>query len=129
LIYLAAAVAVCLAMVGGVRSSLLHVTVRGTSMLPTLRPDDRVLVLRWPARWLRRGQIVLLRGYFGGAPRHLVVKRVRGLAGDIVEPARPLRVPAGKVYVGGDSEVSTVDRSVEGRNVVGVVVWRYRSKA
>jgi signal peptidase I len=44
-----------------VRTALVVVTVESTSMYPTLNDGDRVLALRyWPARWLRKGQIVLV---------------------------------------------------------------------
>ena len=44
------------------RLFLVVVTVEQESMFPTLLHGDRVLVLRhWPARWLRRGKIVIVR--------------------------------------------------------------------
>src|SRR6266571_228509 len=44
-----------------VRTALVVVTVQYTSMSPTLEDGDRVLVWRyWPARWLRKGQVVIV---------------------------------------------------------------------
>ena len=76
------------------RRALAIVTVEGTSMVPTLHYGDRVLAWRlWPARWLRRGAIVVVK-YEGeqeypAAPRRanrrvpsLYVKRLVGLPGD-----------------------------------------------
>lgn len=65
---------------------LVVVTVVGSSMVPALRRSDRVLALRfWPRSWIRRRQIVLVRGY-GGAYGYkgLSIKRVIGLVGDRV---------------------------------------------
>lgn len=69
------------------------ITVEMGSMMPTLQPRDRVVVLRhWPARWLRKGQIVVVcplseqlppetaqTNPFGVIP---CIKRVTGLPGD-----------------------------------------------
>jgi signal peptidase I len=73
-----------------IRFALVVVTVTGRSMAPTIEDGDRVVVLRrWPAAWLRKGQIVLLRPV---TPEHLraaaplattpSIKRVVGLPGD-----------------------------------------------
>lgn len=74
------------------RIMLCVVTVEMGSMVPTLKPGDRVLVLRhWPAKWLRKGQIVIVSprsdqlppqpaaNPFGVVP---CIKRVVGLPGD-----------------------------------------------
>jgi signal peptidase I len=59
-------------------------------MHPTLNHGDRVLALsKWPARWLRRGQLVLIWPWLPAARalRHKhkltpFIKRVIGIAGD-----------------------------------------------
>lgn len=44
-----------------IRRYLAVVTVENVSMLPTLEPGDRMLVVRhWPNKWLHRGDIVLV---------------------------------------------------------------------
>lgn len=76
----------------GIRELLIAVTVENQSMWPTLLDGDRVLVLRyWPARWLRRGHIVLVWPWphevsdgpkpFGVIP---FIKRIRALPGDLL---------------------------------------------
>lgn len=66
------------------------VTVRSTSMYATLLPGDLVGVERWPA-WtgLHRGDIVVFRDPVqddrSSIRRQLLVKRIAGLPGDLVE--------------------------------------------
>jgi phage repressor protein C with HTH and peptisase S24 domain len=48
-----------------------RVEVHGPSMLPTLAPGDRLLVVPWPRRLLRPGHLVALR-----TPERTVVKRI-----------------------------------------------------
>jgi signal peptidase I len=80
------------------RTSLIIVTVQGSSMLPTLQPGDRVLVWRhYLFRWLKAGQIVLVRRqpapFTEAMPENVYlnlsalppfIKRVVGLPGDKV---------------------------------------------
>ena len=63
------------------------VTVVGRSMEPTLSSGDIVLATTWwPRRLLRRGALVLVRGYGGvePLPTALMIKRVGNLVGDHV---------------------------------------------
>ncbi len=69
----------------------LVVTIDQSSMYPTLVPGDRILVLRrWPAHWLRKGKIVLLKMEHlepplagpNSSPSTLYVKRIVGIAGE-----------------------------------------------
>ena len=101
----------------GVRRRLLLVTVLGESMLPTLRPGDRVLVVRRAGHRLRPGDVVLLRA--PGPPDPVaggvVVKRLVGVAGDPLTPdmravVGAARVPSGRVLVRGDGRRSTDSR-------------------
>jgi signal peptidase I len=77
------------------RCCLLIAKVTQASMLPTLQPGDRVLIVRrWPVRWLRgkrgefAGQVVLVRppdaqpntSLFGFTP---YIKRLVALPGDV----------------------------------------------
>jgi len=73
------------------RFTLLLATVVSQSMSPTLEIGDRVLAFRyWPHRWLRKGQIVIVRpteSYpaprfepFGAIP---LIKRVTWVKGDL----------------------------------------------
>src|SRR3972149_2222487 len=79
------------------RSLFFLVQVRGWSMYPTFCNGDRVLALRrWPARWLRRGQIVvwLLPSDWPGSlvPEPMrgsfLIKRITGLPGDTIVTPR-----------------------------------------
>lgn len=74
--------------VGLVRSLLLIITIHGRSMQPTLDPGDRALVLRrWPTRWLRHNQLVVL-SYppieACSQSSRLFIKRLTNLSGEIV---------------------------------------------
>ncbi|MEZ4740129.1 MAG: signal peptidase I [Flavobacteriales bacterium] len=74
------------------------VIVESTSMFATLRPGDLVLVQRWPV-WtgVRRGDIVVfrdpLKDHVSMVRRPLLVKRIVGMPGDVVELRK------GRLYV------------------------------
>lgn len=108
------------------RRRLLVVRVRGTSMQPTLHPDDRALAVR--VRSTRRGDIVVCRKPEAVVGRQLIVKRVAAVAGDPLPHGRPGEcVPAGRVFVVGDNTVSTDSRHfgpLPQRDVVARVLVR-----
>jgi signal peptidase I len=86
-----------------------RVEVHGPSMLPTLAPGDRLLVLRWPRRLLRPGHLVALR-----TPERTVVKRVAALH------------RAGTADLRGDNAGASTDYPHAAlADVVGRVVYRY----
>ncbi|MFE9661960.1 S26 family signal peptidase [Streptomyces sp. NPDC005955] len=117
-----------------VRTGYVAVTVRGGSMLPTLRDGDRVLIRRG-ARGLRRGDIVVVAcpdvdtAWRGKPPvsgdlsaTEWYIKRAVALAGD---PFQERPVPAGELAVVGDSVFSTDSRHFgpcPQDQVLGVVV-------
>jgi nickel-type superoxide dismutase maturation protease len=87
----------------------------GPSMLPTLDPGDRVLVVRLPRWWpLAPGHLVAVPD--PRLPSRLLVKRVTA-------------VSDGSIEVGGDNEGSSTDSRhfgpVPRRRVVGRVLYRY----
>src|SRR4051794_29166040 len=87
------------------RRLLLVVRIDGASMEPTFRPGQAVLAIRRaPWRAVRRDDIVVCRLPAGiPGPPGLVIKRVTGVAGDLV--ATDVLAP-GLVYVRGDGAVS-----------------------
>ncbi len=125
-------------------------------MTPTLQHGDRALVLRfWPARWLRRGQIVVTRypdtrqtGNLDALGEQKYIKRITGLPNDtvVVERAnfpspqmaafseqsepRTWHIPPGHYFVLGDSW--GVDSSVVGpipfHALCGVVIMKLKHR-
>ncbi|WP_284466923.1 S26 family signal peptidase [Actinomadura madurae] len=120
--------------------SLVVVTVHGTSMMPTLRDGDRVLVRRRPLPHVRRGDIVVLEppldgrylpGPAGPDGRTWNVKRVAALPGDDLPSGVPGAsgdtVPPGALAVLGDNPDSIDSRHrglFSGDRLLGVVVRR-----
>jgi signal peptidase I len=109
------------------------VAVHGGSMLPTLRPGDRVLVRRVRRQRLRVGDIVVCRHYIPTSPQPSsappqpsggsgppttsvpawVIKRVAAVPGDPVPPVGIPEVaqvvPAGAVVLLGDNPAASAD--------------------
>ncbi len=138
------------------RLCLLIVTVTGQSMIPTFQDGDRLLVWRrWPARWLRCGQIVVLQQGASARPEleGWQMKRIVALPGEVftARPA-PIRsamddqlieeaeqaeqtwqIPPGHVFVCGDHREQSIDSRTWGplpqRNVRGVVLMKLARSA
>jgi signal peptidase I len=121
LLLVVVALAACLAWV---RSRLVVVVVEGSSMLPTLRPGDRVLVRRTSIGRIRAGQIVVLR-----RTQSWIIKRAAALPG---EPWCEAPVPPGWLAVLGDNEASSADSRefglVPAASVLGAVVRRLSTR-
>jgi signal peptidase I len=128
-----AAVALTGAWVAWLRHRFLTVTVRGSSMEPTLRAGDRVLVRRRPLAAVRCGDLVVFEdvpdprrlseqerrlgsGLLPDKQRIRMVKRVVAIPGDPV-PASVLpalaadrsAVPSGSLVVLGDNAAASTD--------------------
>ncbi|HLY81441.1 MAG TPA: nickel-type superoxide dismutase maturation protease [Acidimicrobiales bacterium] len=91
-----------------------RVVVRGASMLPALRPGDRLLLV--PPWRLKPGQVVALRD--PRQPKRLLVKRMADIDRS-----------SGTVTVRGDNPGASTDSAVFGAvplgSVVGRAVYRY----
>jgi signal peptidase I len=123
------------ATVAVLRRRFVSVDVFGTSMEPTLRPGQRVLVRRVPLARVFRGQLVViappadLPNRDGNPP--WLVKRAVALPGDpiptgVTVAARDNRVPAGHLAVLGDNPTRSFDSRAAGlfpaEALLGVVV-------
>lgn len=122
------------------RRNLLVATISGTSMHPTHRPGDKLLVRRLPAGRIRAGDIVVADivavPAYGAAPSSgpapsRVVKRVAAVPGDPVPASVPRRagetsVPEGCLVLLGDNPGQSLDSRrfgyVPATDVVGKVV-------
>lgn len=126
---------------GWLRLRWLTVTVAGPSMLPALRPGDRVLVRRTRAGRVQTGQVVVLDAESGP-----IIKRVAAAPGDPVPPGLGAvntglgagpgargdgvltggRVPPGRLVLLGDNPGRSVDSRQHGyydaAHLVGVAV-------
>lgn len=137
--WLAASVAVVLLALPLVLLRLRFVAVRieGSSMEPSLRAGDRVLVRRAPADQIRRGQVVVLR-FPSHAPKDIgnppwLIKRVAALPGDPVPhwvPVPDSYVPYGHLVLLGDNTTSSYDSRRAGYfaadTLLGIVVRTLR---
>ena len=100
---------------------LRRLEVAGESMIPTLRPGDRVLVVAGLGPFrppIRTGDLVALAD--PRAPARVMVKRVTAVAG-------------GRVEVRGDNAAASTDSRhfgpIDRAAVVGRVVYRYHPEA
>ena len=111
------------------------VTVRGHSMEPTLHDGERLVARRsQPARRGTRAAMPAIGDLVVFLPDALGyrVKRVVGVAGDVVPPwlnARAgERIPAGHVIVRGDNPRSEGSREL-GYIAIGSIIGRYRGNS
>ena len=91
---------------------VIRLEVVGDSMLPTLRPGDRLLAR--PRRRIHPGELVAVPD--PRRPDRLLVKRVEGIIGE-------------EVYLAGDNPAASTDSRTFGTvarsSVAGQVRWRY----
>lgn len=125
--------------VAAARFGLLVVTIEGQSMYPTLNSGERVLAMRrWPVRWLRKGQIVLVDPWRASNPARRryfqtekpFIKRIAAVTGenivtsitdlyDVLRPAqlpfhdeagkRVWHIPPGSIFVLSDNRPAGMD--------------------
>ncbi|WP_090929089.1 S26 family signal peptidase [Nonomuraea jiangxiensis] len=116
---------------------LVIVTVCGTSMFPTYRDGDRLLVRRISPGRVRRGHVVVLANdMIGVAQPPYVIKRVLAVPGDPVpkaaipslRSARDVVVPEGRLVLVGDNRAHSRDSRQSGyfasESLLGVAVTR-----
>ncbi len=119
------------------RSFLNVVNVVGVSMQPALQHGDRLLALRhWPARKIRRGQIVIIYVWWcekGGVHENeLLVKRVTGIPGDRARVGdQEICVPEGHFFVESDFEGADSRRwgPVPDQRLYGISLFKLRHSA
>ncbi len=140
------------------RRWLLVVTVDSGSMMPTLQPGERVLVLRrWPGMQLRKDQIVvfwlsLSDAQLSASHRRPYIKRIVGLGGETLTETvlnsaeqeqqrnqkdprqeRQWHIPANHIFVCGDHRDASTDSRTWGavpeQNVLGVVAMKLPRRA
>ena len=122
-----------------VRRRLFVVTVRGTSMVPTFQPGDRVLARRARLASVRVGDVVIVGVGEASAEsgNSWIIKRAAAVPGDPVPRDRfaalahvpESAVPNGKLVVQGDSSRSSDSRQhgyYDGDQLAGVVVRKLR---
>jgi signal peptidase I len=141
----ATTISVLLAMVlVAVRRRFVVVRVVGTSMQPTLRDGERVLVRRTELQRVRRGQLVVFASFSLGPDSTVVpampgdppwlVKRAIALPGDpvpheqvpLLRDATLAQVPPGRIVVLGDNQSASFDSRragyIDGNTLLGIVV-------
>jgi signal peptidase I len=124
------------------RERLVVVDVEGSSMQPTLRDRDRVLVRRCGVDRVRRGQVVVVSPPWRLADDvRWLIKRAVAVPGDPVPrtevaalaAAAETRVPAGKLVVLGDNSAASFDSRTAGYfdadALLGVVVRPMRDRS
>lgn len=126
------------AIVWRLRARYVVVTVDGTSMEPTYKAGDRLLIRRTTPRTLRQGDVVVVTASPATSPpygavgdRRWVVKRIAGLPGQVTPPevAHNLptaTVPAGQLVLLGDNAAASIDSRTAGyyatERLLGVVL-------
>ena len=97
-------------------------------MVPALRPGDWLLVDPTPARWPRRGTLVVVREPESDL---IVVKRVAGQPGDRIVRADgpPTLLGAAEAWLASDAPDAGIDSRrygpVDAERLLGRVAWRY----
>lgn len=95
-----------------IRVFLCVITVHGYSMYPTLRPGDRILILRhWPQTWIQKNQIIV-----GNLSKVLAIQENVGHSNDEFTFDDQIRNNL-EIYRAQDTDMDLVNLSAYGQNI------------
>lgn len=107
------------------RSAVRIYAIPSASMEPTLQVGDRIAVTPYRAGTPQRGDVIVFRSPLN--PDELMVKRIAGIAGDLVEGNQgKLIVPRDCYFVLGDNQANSFDSRQWGVLSRNLVVGRAR---
>jgi signal peptidase I len=109
----------------GVRSAVRLYAIPSSSMEPTLQVGDHIVVTPYRSAMPRRGDVIVFHSPV--SPDELLVKRIAGVPGDLVEAKQGhLIVPADCYFVLGDNRANSFDSRNWGVVARSLVVGRAR---
>jgi signal peptidase I len=118
-------IVIALVLALGVRSAVRIYSIPSGSMEPTLQVGDHIVVTAYHSELPRRGDVVVFHSPVD--PAELLVKRITGVAGDLVEGRNgQLIVPAGCYFVLGDNRANSFDSRQWGVLSRNLIVGRAR---
>ncbi len=116
---------VALVLAFGVRNAVRIYAIPSTSMAPTLQAGDHIVVTPYHSALPKRGDVIVFHSPLNAD--ELLVKRIRGVAGDLVEGQQGrLIVPAGCYFVLGDNRANSFDSRQWGVLSRDLIVGRAR---
>lgn len=118
-------IAIAFVLAIGVRSAVRIYAIPSASMEPTLQVGDHIAVTPYRSAEPRRGDVIVFRSPLNG--EELMVKRIGGVAGDLVEGNQgKLIVPRDCYFVLGDNGANSFDSRQWGVLSRNLIVGRAR---